>query len=422
MARVALSDRFIASPKRKPATGRRDYADALVPGLAMRVTEAGHRSFVLIARYPSNPRNPTRRALGDYGELTLEAARAKAREWLALIKRGIDPKVDEAKKRAEAHRKQVNTFSVVASQFLDRHAAGLRKSAEARRIIEVEFVTRWRDRPITDILPEEAAAAIRVIVNRGAPYQAHNALGYLRRLFNWAIGTHEFGITGSPLNGLRPADLIGKREARNRVLSDAELAAVWAAAGTMGYPHGPLFRLLILTGQREREVADMTWSEVDAGKELWTIPATRMKGGRAHEVPLCADALVLLQALPRFTAGAFVFTTTAGAKPVNGFSKAKARIDRLSGVADWKLHDIRRTMRTHLSALPVQDLVRELVIAHAKPGLHRVYDQHAYEQEKRECLALWETRLRGILTRSHRTETEMRDPLPVKVGQADAIP
>src|SRR5205085_7849366 len=108
-------------------------------------------------------------------------------------------------------------------------------------------------------------------------------------------------------------------------------------------------------------------------------------------------AVALLEALPRFTAGDFVFTTTAGAKPINGFSKAKVRIDRLSGVTHWKIHDLRRTMRTHLSALPVQDLVRELVIAHAKPGLHKVYDQHAYQVEKRRCLELWEARLLAII-------------------------
>ena len=122
-----------------------------------------------------------------------------------------------------------------------------------------------------------------------------------------------------------------------------------------------------------------------------------MKGGRAHEVPLGPAAIGLLADLPRFNAGSFVFTTTSGAKAVNGFSKAKDRIDALSGVSGWKLHDLRRTMRTHLSALPVQDLVRELVIAHAKPGLHRVYDQHAYQAEKREALELWERRLRAII-------------------------
>ena len=187
-------------------------------------------------------------------------------------------------------------------------------------------------------------------MKRGSPYQAHNALGYVRRLFNWAIGTHEFGIQTSPVERLKPKDLIGKREARERTLSEEELRAVWVAAGEMGYPYGPLFRLLILNGQREREVANMQSPEIDFSKRLWTIPSERMKGRRAHEVPLTPVALGLLEGLPRWSGGEYLFSTTGGEKPVNGFSKAKARIDKLSGVSDWVIHDLRRTMRTHLSA------------------------------------------------------------------------
>ena len=365
--------------------------------MSLRVTSAGHKSFVLIARFPLNPKNPTRRALGNHGQITLEQARRKARDWLALIQKGIDPKIEEARQRSEAMRRQTNTFGAVAAAFLERHAAGLAKARDAHRSIETEFVKRWEMRPVTDILPEECAGAIRAIVKRGSPYQAHNAMGYLRRMFNWAIGTNEFGIASSPVERLSPKDLIGKREARERVLSDAELEAVWRAAGEKGYPFGPLIRLLILTGQRLREVADMAWSEINFDRTLWTIPAIRMKGHRSHQVPLPPDALALLRSLPRFTAGDRVFTTTDGAKSVNGFSKAKLRMDELSGVVGWKFHDLRRTMRTHLSALPVQDLVRELVIAHARPGLHKVYDQHSYQDEKRECLTLWEARLRSVL-------------------------
>jgi len=428
MAKVTLSDRFIASEKRVPNIGRKDYTDALVPGLALRVTAAGHKSFVLITRYPSRPAHPTRRALGDYGELTLDEAREKARGWIALIRKGIDPRIEEARSKAATQRRQVNTFGAVAAAFLDRHAAGLAKVEEAKRIINAEFAKPWGARPITDILPEECAAAIRAIVKRGARYQAHNAFGYLRRLFNWAIGTNEFGITVSPVAALRPSDLIGKREARERTLTDDELRAVWGACDKLGYPYGPLFRLLMLTGQREREIADMSWSEIDLGKSLLTIPADRMKGGRSHAVPLAPDALALVQALPRFDGGEFVFTTTVGQKAVNGFSKAKVRIDKLSGVAGWKIHDLRRTMRTHLSALPVQDMVRELVIAHAKPGLHKVYDLHSYETEKRECFVLWEMRLLAILTpsvpagvadlgeaRSRRRGGATRDPIAAPV-------
>jgi len=397
MAKVTLTDRFIKSPKRVPVTGRKDHQDALVPGLALRATAAGHKSFVLVARYPLNPKNPTRRALGDHGEITLEEARQKARGWLALIQKGVDPKIEEARQRADARRRQANTFAMVAAEFLDRHAAGLAKAKEARRIVESEFVRRWGARPITDIMPEEAAAAIRAIVKRDAPAQAHNALGYLRRLFTWAIGAHEFGIIASPVERLKPADLIGKRVVRERVLTDEELRKVWDAAAGLGHPSGPIVRMLILTGQREREISDLSWREIDFDRRLITISGRRMKGGRAHEIPLCADALALLEALPHFDGGDYVFSANGGRRPFSGFSKCKRRIDNLSGVTDWRFHDLRRTVRTHLSALPVQDMVRELVIAHARPGLHKVYDQHSYQDEKRECLTLWEARLRGIV-------------------------
>ncbi len=427
MARIALTDKFIKSESRVPGAGRLDYFDSIVPGLALRVTKKGHRTFVLVARFPAKPKNPTRRVLGEYGAITLDAARERARHWLELIGKGVDPKIDAARRKAEERRKAVNTFEAVAREYLARHTA-LVKHGEAKRILEAEFIKPWGQRPAGDILAEEVADVIRAIVKRGAPYQAHSALGHVRRVYNWAIGTHEFGLTSSPVAALKPKDLIGARQARTHILGDAELRAIWnACAGgytapregatrvraairseEMSYPYGPLIRLLILTGQRENEVAGMTWDEVNFEQKLWTIPAARMKSGRTHEVPLVPDALALLKSLPRFK-GPHVFTTTDGKKAVNGFSKAKARLDKLSEVQGWVIHDLRRTARTHFSALPVQDMIRELVIAHAQPQLHQVYDQHSYRDEKRECLRLWELRLRGILTPKRLAEAEIRN-------------
>src|SRR5262249_3084744 len=118
-----------------------------------------------------------------------------------------------------------------------------------------------------------------------------------------------------------------------------------------------------------------------------------------HLVPLVEDTLAVLTALPRFHRGDYLFSTTFGARPVSGFSKMKKRLDQAMAVdAPFTLHDIRRTMRTGLSALPVPDLVRELVIGHTKKGLHKVYDQYAYLDEKRHALELWAKRLRDIVT------------------------
>jgi integrase len=163
-------------------------------------------------------------------------------------------------------------------------------------------------------------------------------------------------------------------------------------------------------------VANARWSEFDLDGALWTISPERMKGDATHEVPLSGLALEILRAVStndkmRRDPNAYVFSTTAGKAPISGFSKAKVALDRLlaemrakaasqreqAAVTGWVFHDLRRTMRTNLSGLPVPDLVAELVIAHAKPGLHKVYDQHAYRDEKRRALDLWADKLSSIV-------------------------
>jgi integrase len=203
-------------------------------------------------------------------------------------------------------------------------------------------------------------------------------------------------------------------------LNDAELRAAWRAADKVGYPYGPLFKFLMLTGQRKSEVAEARWSEIDLAKKTWTIPAERMKAGAAHVVPLSDDAITVLRSLPRFDGGDYLFSVQFGKRPVAAFSAAKAQFDAVmlkalredepkAKLPDFVIHDIRRTVRTGLSAIPnISDLVRELVIAHTKPGLHKVYDQHAYLEEKRFALEAWAARLRGIVNPKARNVVELR--------------
>jgi integrase len=392
-----------------------------VPGLYVRVMPSGARTFVLVARYPANPKNPTRRSLGSYGALTLEAAREKARTWLALIERGVDPANEEERQRQAELRKQKNSFAVVAEEFIKRHVSKTRKAAVVERELRREFIDRWGDRPITEITQHDVVEVIDEVVDRGAPYQAHNLLGHVRTLFNWAIGRGVYGIDRSPCDRLKPKTVIGKKLARQRVLSDDEIRALWAATETMGYPYGPLFRLLLITGQRKSEVAEARWSEFDLDKREWTIPAKRMKAEAAHMVPLSDEAVKILGCLHRFNRGDCLFSTTFGTKPVNGFSRAKEILDREMAArlptapGPFVIHDIRRTMRTGLSALPVPDIVRELVIAHTQKGLHKVYDLHAYRDEKRHALDLWAARVRDIV------EPPPANVIPMPARASDAI-
>jgi integrase len=409
MARQLLTDRLVRGLPKKPAPkgAHYDVMDSVVPGLGVRVSDTGHCTFVLVTRFPGRA-HPTRRAIGECGAITLETARAKARQWLELIRQGKDPALEEERARAAEVRRQSNTFVSVVQDFVTTKLAREAKGREVERDIRRMFIPLWGHRPITDISAGEVRAAVKRVADEGKTYQAHNLLGYARRLFNWAIDQQIYGIESSPADRLKPRSIIGEREPRIRILADAEIRAFWNASGNLGYPYGPLFRLLLLTGQRRSEVGKARWSEFDLDKRLWHIPPARMKAGQAHIVPLCDDTIAVLNSLPRFE-GDCIFTTTAGMKPVDSFNKAKKRVDELmlaelrridpkAKLPDFVIHDVRRSMRTGLSAIPgISDLVRELTIGHTKPGMHKIYDQHAYLDEKRAALAAWESRLRSIV-------------------------
>ena len=253
--------------------------DSVVPGFGVRISDTGRKTFILRTRYQKGD-NPTRRAIGTYGAITLADARQTAQDWLKLIEAGKDPKLESERQRTLEQRKRQNSFAAVAEQFIVHiHRQKLRTAGVMERNLRQTFVeeAKWGGRPITDIGSDDVKRVIRAAVDRDATYQAFHDFALVRRLFNWAIGTDDYGLQFNPCDRLNSADLIGERHARERVLSDEELRALWRATETMGYPYGPLYRLLALTGLRLGEACGASWSEFDLDRGEWTIPAERMK-------------------------------------------------------------------------------------------------------------------------------------------------
>jgi integrase len=300
--KTVLTDRALRAYKAAAPGKTYDRMDSQVPGFGVRVSEKGTRTFILIARYGGR-KNPTRRAIGEYGAITLADARQKARDWIEMIRGGTDPREDLKRRRAEAQRKRENSFRAVAEEFFRLALPKQRKARQVQQDIKREFLPLWGDRAITEITQHDIIRVLDAVVEEGHIHQALNLLGHVRRLFNWAIARGVYGLDRSPCDRMKPREVVGAKVSRTRVLSDTELRALWGATEKLGYPYGPLFRMLALTGQRKSEVAEASWSEFDFDRKLWVIPAARMKMDAPHVVPLTDEVIAILKSLPRFSKG-----------------------------------------------------------------------------------------------------------------------
>jgi integrase len=405
----------------KPRAKRYEVMDSgpgSVRGLGIRVSEDGRKVGVLIKRLKrpdGTVSSPVRLSLGEYPATSLAGLRAKAIEWSNLIARGIDPReerkrIEEERRLAEV-RQQANTFAAVSDRLFASHRfKAQRRGHVVARIVRKELLPTLGPRSIAEITSGDIKEIVRRTVNRGKLRFAHSILDCATAVFNYAVDDEEI-IDTNPCK-IKRERIIGPKNQRKRVLSDSELRAMARAADRLRYPYGPFYRLLMLTGVRRDEASGARWGEFNLDAKMWTIPAVRFKSDRPHIVPLSDDAVALLRAIPRFTSD-YLFVGQVGA--VNSFAKAKDRLDRymlltLRALARQRgdnprtvqlepfvNHDIRRTVRTRLSALKVPDHVAELVIGHGRQGLAAIYDQHAYVDEMREALDRWALSLRTIV-------------------------
>jgi integrase len=400
-----LTDLFVERAK-PPPHGRIEYFDAAFPGLALRITDNGGKSWCAFYRFKGRLRRFT---IGRYPAIKPAQARREAAAALERVREGVDP-AEEKQAQREMRTPETDTFGAVALDYVERHhGKNSRKSTylEAKRDIERNVLPKWRNRPIASISRRDVLHLIDGIIARGAEVQANRTLARLRALFNWAIEKDRVAV--SPVARMK---LPTQEHARDRVLSDDELRWLWRACDQAGWPFGPLVKLLLLTAQRRDEVAGMEWSEVDLVKRVWTIPRHKAKNDRLHEVQLSEAAIEVLQSLPRIGDG-LVFTTT-GQTAVSGFSKSKRRLDAVmlktkwaelgarksDSIPGWTLHDLRRTAATGMARLNFPPHVVDKVLNHVSgtiQGVAAIYNRFEYLDERRATLDAWAQYIDSLL-------------------------
>ncbi|UXX83032.1 tyrosine-type recombinase/integrase [Roseovarius pelagicus] len=378
-----LTTKFIETRKPNPAK-REDYRDTVVPGLVLRVNKSGTKTFSFHKRINGKMKRLT---IGQFGPFSLNDARERARQILYEVETGKF----EQNTGIEVDTKP--TLGDVIPDYIEKYAKVHNRDFERKEAHLAKFTT-LHEKPINEIKRADVVKACDTI-QKSAPIGVNRALAHLKHLMSWSV---ERGIIdASPIAGMKPPS---KEKPRERVLSDDELGVLWEACDDEGYPFGDCMKLLILSGQRRAEVAEMRWSELDLENRLWTLPSQRAKNGRQHTIPLTDAMLDVLRRLPKFIGSDFVFTTT-GTTPISGFGRLKKRLDKSlpKDAEPWTPHDLRRTMSTNMAQLGVPQPVTEALLNHKTgvvSGVAAIYNVYSYADEKRDALDKWNAHIEEI--------------------------
>jgi len=358
-------------------------ADAIVQGFGVRRQKDGAYYYLRFRRNGVQ----YMRSIGRHGSpWTPDSARTEAKRLLGLAISG-DPFAKPVP--AEA-------FGAEVERYLSKQHAALKP----RTYVELERHLRRDCEPLarlrlTEIDRRTVALRLAEVETASGPTARNRVRSSLSAFFNWAV--REGLLDANPVAGTARAD---ERGSRDRVLSQGELAELWAALPEGDF--GQIVRLLILTGQRREEIGALRWSEIDLDRSLIVFPPERTKNLRQHEVPLSTQAHAIIERQPKRKGRDFVFGI--GEAGFSGWSKSKERLDqallskrkaadrRAKPLPSWRLHDLRRTAATGMTELGVLPHIVEAVLNHVsghKAGVAGTYNRARYEAEVRDALSRW---------------------------------
>lgn len=414
MAQIKLTKSAIDGLK--PAEKVIFHWDNQITGFGLKQTPTGNKIFILQYRMAKEgaamSTAPIRITIGRFGPLTLDQAQKIARELLAKVALGIDPREEqrqviaaaEKKKGEESARERLENdlaFDKLAFGWLDyyRDEKDRRPSSLklARTVMTIYLIPAFADSPLPNVTKSDFQRMLDAIPSRKKAMK-RQVYAYANIFWKWAVARDYCEV--NPLSGIEKPVV---PKSRDRFLDDTELKAVWGATFDVNAPFGSMYRLLLLTGKRISEASNVDWSEFDRQNQLWTIPAHRAKNGLVDLVPLSGAAIAEIDALAGgavWPDSGYALSTTGGRRPISGFGKAKIQLDEQSGVTDWRTHDIRRTVATGLQKLGVRLEVTEAVLAHisgSRSGVAGVYQRHDWASEKRAALEAWSQRLLMVI-------------------------
>ena len=406
MPTMKMTARSVTALK-PPTEGQIDYFDESLPGFGMRLSYGGTRTWILLYRHNGLKR---RMKIGTYPALPLAAAREKAQAALREVALGNDPG------EAKAAYLKSETVNDLAREYLAKHARVKKRSWQHdERTLRNDVLPAIGKLKAKDVKRRDI---IRILdrVKERSPIMANRTLEIVRKMFNWGISQDI--VEMNPCLGIgRPSE----ERRRERVLTAEEIRRFWAAVTEEQSKAGFVFRLLLLTAQREGEVLKMRWQDIDEGAEWWwTVPGEVSKNGLAHRVPLSKPAIDLVQELRAHRPDpTFVFPRRGGgaAATASLIRKPLNRVREKAALEDFVPHDLRRSAASFMTSMGIPRLTVAKVLNHAEAGVTSVYDRHSYDNEKRRALSAWAARLEEIVTGKLAAASNVKDLAEARARQ-----
>lgn len=360
-----------------PKTGQVTYWDTTLPSFGLRLNAGGTKTWTIMRGLDRR-----RISIGRYPLVGIAVAREQAKKLLAevVLSRNVAPPI---------------TLDELTEQFLK--ASKLRNkprtTVDYQRLLTRHLLPTLARRKVGDLHAREITAIIERMSD--TPSEANHALTAIKALLNFAVRRHH--ITHSPCHAM---PLPSRRNSRERVLDNEELAKVFHSATELGYPFGHIVRLCILTGQRRGEIGLLKWSYINTDERKIVLPSSIVKNNREHSFPYGDMVADVLAELPK--GKGFLFPAAAPTGDVfNGWAKHKKALDALAPLSHWTLHDLRRSFATQLASLGIAPHVIERQINHASgtiSGVAAIYNRFTYLPEMRAAISVYEAHLRNLLT------------------------
>jgi integrase len=366
-----------------------------IPGFGIRSRSGGSRTWIFQYKLGDRQR---RMKLGKYPAISAPAAREQAAKLHGKVTNGHDPAGDKAESKARSG----DTFERCLKLYLER-----RRDDPKLRPVSYREIERHLDRNLKglhgiriDKIDRRAIALELANFGKGKPTQANRTRASLVKFLNWCAGEGFIDANPAMFTNKNP------ERPRERVLKDGELRTIWRALPDGDFGH--IVKLLMLSGQRAREIGSLRWDEIDLERVIITLPPARTKNRRWHTIPISDPARAILEARPR-SSRAFVFGSGQGG--FSGWSKAKSQLDQKVKIAPWVVHDLRRAVSTGMNEIGIEPHVVEAVLNHiscSRGGVAGRYNKAEYEAQKTTALARWAEHLTAVVEGRKSNVTQLK--------------